>query len=169
MAHRVNAFAWLAVVFGSLSQLPMIQADRQIWSQGESEYNHYWFACYDHPNDFFTSELTATVEKPLSVVSNGKLVNTKENKDGTRMSPAAYNALVKLFGSRSWRDTLKASALSGLGALGDKRAMEIAFRPPKRKSAAIQKGSATTSGKYWQGSRAFSQFSPRRLCRQLIG
>lgn len=57
---------------------------KQIWSQGESEYNHYWFACYDHPNDFFTSELTATVEKPLSVVSNGKLVQTKANKDGTR-------------------------------------------------------------------------------------
>lgn len=57
---------------------------KQIWSQGESEYNHYWFPCYDHPNDFFTSELTATVEKPLSVVSNGKLLQTKENKDGTR-------------------------------------------------------------------------------------
>jgi len=24
---------------------------RQIWSQGETEYNHYWFPCYDHPND----------------------------------------------------------------------------------------------------------------------
>jgi aminopeptidase N len=57
---------------------------RQIWSQGESEYNHYWFPCYDHPNDFFTSEITATVEKPLSVISNGKLLETKENKDGTR-------------------------------------------------------------------------------------
>ncbi len=57
---------------------------KQIWSQGESEYNHYWFACYDHPNDFFTSELTATVEKPLTVVSNGKLLQTKENQDGTR-------------------------------------------------------------------------------------
>ncbi|HMD80099.1 MAG TPA: hypothetical protein VKE92_02255, partial [Anaerolineales bacterium] len=57
---------------------------KQIWSQGESEYNHHWFPCYDHPNDFFTSELTATVSKPLSVVSNGKLVQTKENQDGTR-------------------------------------------------------------------------------------
>jgi aminopeptidase N len=57
---------------------------RQIWSQGESEYNHYWFPCYDHPNDFFTSEITATVERPLSVVSNGKLVDTKQNNDGTR-------------------------------------------------------------------------------------
>jgi len=57
---------------------------KQIWSQGESEYNHYWFLCYDHPNDFFTSEITATVEKPLQVISNGRLVETKENKDGTR-------------------------------------------------------------------------------------
>jgi aminopeptidase N len=57
---------------------------KQIWSQGESEYNHYWFPCYDHPNDFFTSEITATIEKPLSVISNGKLLDTKDNKDGTR-------------------------------------------------------------------------------------
>lgn len=57
---------------------------KQIWSQGESEYNHYWFPCYDHPNDFFTSEITATVEKPLSVISNGKLLDTRDNKDGTR-------------------------------------------------------------------------------------
>jgi aminopeptidase N len=57
---------------------------KQIWSQGESEYNHFWFPVYDHPNDFFTSELTATVEKPLQVISNGKLLDTKDNKDGTR-------------------------------------------------------------------------------------
>jgi aminopeptidase N len=57
---------------------------RQIWSQGESEYNHYWFPCYDHPNDFFTSEITATVEKPFSVISNGKLLDTRDNKNGTR-------------------------------------------------------------------------------------
>jgi aminopeptidase N len=57
---------------------------KQIWSQGESEYNHFWFPCYDHPNDFFTTEITATVEKPLSVISNGKLLETKDNKDNTR-------------------------------------------------------------------------------------
>jgi aminopeptidase N len=57
---------------------------RQIWSQGESEYNHYWFACFDHPNDFFTSEIYATADKPLTVISNGKLLETKENTDGTR-------------------------------------------------------------------------------------
>jgi len=57
---------------------------KQIWTQGESEYNHYWFLCFDHPNDFFTSEVTATVEKPLQVISNGRLLETKENRDGTR-------------------------------------------------------------------------------------
>jgi aminopeptidase N len=57
---------------------------KQIWSQGESEYNHFWFPGYDSPNDFRTTELTATVEKPLMVISNGKLIETKANKDGTQ-------------------------------------------------------------------------------------
>jgi aminopeptidase N len=57
---------------------------KQAWSQGEAEANHFWFACFDHPNDFVTSEIVATVEKPLSVVSNGKLISTRENSDGTR-------------------------------------------------------------------------------------
>ncbi len=57
---------------------------RQIWSQGEAESNHLWFPCFDHPNDFASSEIVATVEKPLSVVSNGKLVSVQENGDGTR-------------------------------------------------------------------------------------
>src|SRR5215203_4191787 len=57
---------------------------KQIWSQGESEFNRYWFPSYDSPNDFRTSELRATVAKPFFVVSNGKLISTKDNRDGTR-------------------------------------------------------------------------------------
>jgi len=57
---------------------------KQIWSQGEAEFNHFWFPCFDHPSDFVTTELVATVEQPLSVISNGKLVEVKENADGTR-------------------------------------------------------------------------------------
>lgn len=56
----------------------------QIWSQGETDYNRFWFPSYDSPNDFATSELTATVKKPLIVISNGKLLETKENGDNTR-------------------------------------------------------------------------------------
>ena len=57
---------------------------RQIWSQGETEFNRYWFPSYDTPNDFRTSELRATVEKPYTVISNGKLIDVKDNKDNTR-------------------------------------------------------------------------------------
>jgi aminopeptidase N len=57
---------------------------RQIWTQGEAETNRQWFPSFDHPNDFVTTEIVATVEKPLSVISNGKLMGVKENADGTR-------------------------------------------------------------------------------------
>ncbi|MEQ1606141.1 MAG: M1 family aminopeptidase [Pyrinomonadaceae bacterium] len=57
---------------------------RQIWSQGETEFNRYWFPSYDTPNDFHTQELRATVEKPFFVVSNGKLMDTKDNGNNTR-------------------------------------------------------------------------------------
>src|SRR5262245_51215424 len=57
---------------------------RQIWSQGETEFNRYWFPSYDSPNDFRTTDIRATVAKPFFVVSNGKLVSTTENADGTR-------------------------------------------------------------------------------------
>ncbi len=60
------------------------KAPKQIWSQGESEYNRFWFPSYDYPNDFRTTELRATVEKPLSVISNGRLVTVTPNRDGTR-------------------------------------------------------------------------------------
>src|SRR5438552_5555109 len=57
---------------------------RQIWSQGEAESNHLWFPSFDHPNDFIKSEIVATVEKPLRVISNGTLISAKDNPDGTR-------------------------------------------------------------------------------------
>ncbi|HEX8707546.1 MAG TPA: M1 family aminopeptidase [Pyrinomonadaceae bacterium] len=60
------------------------QRPRQIWSQGEAEENHYWFPCYDHPNDFATTEIIATVEQPFTVISNGRLVGKTANGDGTQ-------------------------------------------------------------------------------------
>jgi aminopeptidase N len=54
-----------------------------IWTQGESEDTHFWLPCYDYPNDRATSEMIITVEKPLFVVSNGTLVETKQNANAT--------------------------------------------------------------------------------------
>ena len=51
----------------------------QIWSQGEARTNHYWFPCYDYPNDKATSELVATVGEKFQVISNGSLISVKPN------------------------------------------------------------------------------------------
>jgi aminopeptidase N len=50
-----------------------------IWTQGQSEDTHYWLPCYDYPNERATSEMIITVDKPLFVVSNGALIETKNN------------------------------------------------------------------------------------------
>lgn len=47
---------------------------REVFSQGEPEFNHYWFPCWDYPNDMATSETITTVPEDQTVVSNGKLV-----------------------------------------------------------------------------------------------
>lgn len=56
-------------------------APREIWSQGEAEYNHYWFPCWDYPNDMSTSETVVTVPVGESVLSNGKLVQVTRAGD----------------------------------------------------------------------------------------
>jgi aminopeptidase N len=48
----------------------------QIWAGGEAENNHYWFPCYDYPNDFATSEMNVTVDDKFVAISNGRLVKT---------------------------------------------------------------------------------------------
>ena len=50
---------------------------REIYTQGEPEFNHYWFPCWDYPNDMATSETITTVPEGQVVVSNGKLVSVK--------------------------------------------------------------------------------------------
>jgi aminopeptidase N len=49
------------------------------WTQGEAEDTHHWLPCYDYPNERATSEMIITAEQPLFVLSNGKLIETKEN------------------------------------------------------------------------------------------
>ncbi len=52
----------------------------QLWSQSESEDAQYWYPCHDYPDDFSTSELTATVPADWVVVANGVLKNVATNK-----------------------------------------------------------------------------------------
>lgn len=57
---------------------------QQIWSQGETEYNSSWFPTIDKPNERCTGEITLTVEDRFKTLSNGLLVSSKKNSDGTR-------------------------------------------------------------------------------------
>lgn len=56
----------------------------QIWTQGEPEDNHYWFPCYDFPDDKATSEQFITTAANEIAISNGTLLETINNADGTR-------------------------------------------------------------------------------------
>jgi aminopeptidase N len=56
----------------------------QIWTQGETEANSVWFPTLDAPNSKSSQEIILTVEDKYVTLSNGKLVNSKKNSDGTR-------------------------------------------------------------------------------------
>ncbi|MFM8394876.1 MAG: M1 family metallopeptidase, partial [Acidobacteriota bacterium] len=55
----------------------------QIWSQGENEDAHWWFPCNDVTNQKMTTAMRATVDRDFVAVSNGSLVETIVNDDGT--------------------------------------------------------------------------------------
>jgi aminopeptidase N len=57
---------------------------KQIWSSGEPTSNRYWFPGIEEPGDLRTTELKATVANNFTVISNGDLISTKENSDGTK-------------------------------------------------------------------------------------
>lgn len=56
----------------------------QIWTQGETESNSGWFPTIDKPNQKTTDEITMTVPDKYKTLSNGILVSSKKNSDGTR-------------------------------------------------------------------------------------
>lgn len=57
---------------------------QQIWTQGETENNSRWFPTIDKPNERATNEIHVTVEDRFKTLSNGLLVSSKKNSDGTR-------------------------------------------------------------------------------------
>ncbi len=56
----------------------------QVWSQGEADESHFWFPCYDFPDDKATSEEYITTEKGEIAVGNGELLEIIENPDETK-------------------------------------------------------------------------------------
>ncbi|HEX9037684.1 MAG TPA: M1 family metallopeptidase [Ktedonobacterales bacterium] len=57
----------------------------QVWTQGETEYHHYWLPCHDFPNERATTTFAATVPAAFFALSNGKLERvTEHKKDDTK-------------------------------------------------------------------------------------
>lgn len=57
---------------------------QQIWTQGETESNSAWFPCIDKPNQKTTQQIEITVDSQYTTLSNGLLVKSTTNNDGTR-------------------------------------------------------------------------------------
>ncbi len=52
----------------------------QIWTHGEAEESRYWFPCFDAPHDKATTEMIATVPDDFFALSNGALLEVRENR-----------------------------------------------------------------------------------------
>ena len=73
-----------------------------IFTYGEGGIHANWLPIYNENNDKFSTEMLVTVEKPFTAISNGKLLETKENANGTRtfhwyQSLPHSNYLIALF------------------------------------------------------------------------
>jgi aminopeptidase N len=57
---------------------------RQLWTQGQPESSSRWFPTIDHPNQRTTQEILITIDTSFITISNGRLVFSSFNGDGTR-------------------------------------------------------------------------------------
>ena len=64
-------------------RLGYAKEEMSVWSQGEPEDNRHWFPTFDFPNERATSEIIVTFPKGFVALSNGVLLETKENADST--------------------------------------------------------------------------------------
>jgi aminopeptidase N len=56
----------------------------QLWTQGETESNSVWFPTIESPSQKMTQEIYITVDSSFVTLSNGLLISSVKNSDGTR-------------------------------------------------------------------------------------
>jgi aminopeptidase N len=57
---------------------------RQLWTQGETQANSCWFPTFDTPNEKHTQDIYLRVDKTLTTLSNGELIEEITHDDNTR-------------------------------------------------------------------------------------
>ncbi len=62
----------------------ILNKPRQIWTQGQTQASSCWFPTIDEPNESTTQEMYITVDTNFVTLSNGDLVYSSLNSDGTR-------------------------------------------------------------------------------------
>ena len=80
----------------------------EIWTQGETESSSCWFPTVDKPNERMTQEIYITVDsvhKNFITLSNGLLLSSKKNPDGSRTD--------------YWKQSLPAAPYLTMMAIGD--------------------------------------------------
>lgn len=55
-----------------------------LWTQGQTEASSCWFPTFDAINQKTSQEIIVTVPDSMVSISNGTLINSRKNKDGTR-------------------------------------------------------------------------------------
>ena len=91
---------------------------RQIWTQGETQSNSCWFPTIDVPNEKHTQEIFITADANDVTLSNGDLIYSKQNKNGTHTDywkqdkPHAVYLTMMTVGEFAivkdkWRDTME--------------------------------------------------------------
>ncbi len=77
----------------------------QVWTQGETESNSVWFPTIEDPGQKMTQEIYITVDTAFITVSNGLLISTINNGDGTKTD--------------YWKQSLPAAPYLTMFAAGD--------------------------------------------------
>jgi len=57
---------------------------KEIWTQGETESNSAWFPTIENPGQKMTQEIYITVDSNYKTLSNGLMLTSTDNHDGTR-------------------------------------------------------------------------------------
>jgi len=61
-----------------------VSKPKQIWTQGETNWNSRWYPTIDHPNERATHEINLTVDSNYVTLSNGKLLSSISLENGLR-------------------------------------------------------------------------------------
>ncbi len=78
---------------------------KEIWTQGETESNSAWFPTIENPSQKMTQEIYITVDTMYKTLSNGLMLTSTNNHDGTRTD--------------YWKQSLPAAPYLTMLAVGD--------------------------------------------------